>query len=413
MDPAQAAELQQFEQMAQMAMGPGAVDPATRAKAGEVLAAIGQSLKHMATIQNVLDNSTDDVAIMAAASSLLRLVTDHWNSFEGASSSPSSSATAGRRPARRSAVAAPAPSSPPRTGASSLNALAAHPAPASLPALPSLALPRVVAVKQRVLTRDYLVTKLYHKGPAMQHHSLSALVQLVCRLTKFAWLDEGSPEIRAIVNHCKQFLQGTFTHCVIGLRLLSELVGEMNFKTRNRSLTQHRKVAVSFRDAALYEVFEVALTMLNSLATRALDFSTLGDATAALRIEQQLLEQALTLLERCLTFDFIGVLPDESSDDATTLQVPSSWRERIQTGSTLRLLFNLYKGCTTGKIAIFVDASAPVILPAGAGGAGGGGGGAAGGGGGFGSAASAFGAVGGLIGAGVMLAIVSWYVKWL
>ena len=246
-----------------------------------------------------------------------------------------------------------------------------------------------------MLTRDYLVTKLYHKGPALKHHSASALVQLVCRLTKYAWLDEGSPEIRQIVSHCKKFLEGTFAHCVIGLRMLNELVFEMNFKTRNRSLTQHRKVAVSFRDAALFEVFEVSLTMLNSLATRALDLSTLGDA--ALQTEQQLLEQALTLLERCLTFDFIGVLPDESSDDATTLQVPSAWRDRIQTGSTLRLLFNLYKGCTTGKIPIFVDASAPVILPAGAGGGGGGGGGAGGAGGGFGSAASAFGTV---VGAG-------------
>jgi hypothetical protein len=85
MDPAQAAELQQFEQMAQMAMGNAAVDPAMRAKADEVLGGIGQSLKHMSTIQNVLDNSTDDVAIMAASNSLLRLVTDHWNSFAGAS----------------------------------------------------------------------------------------------------------------------------------------------------------------------------------------------------------------------------------------------------------------------------------------------------------------------------------------
>ena len=91
-----------------------------------------------------------------------------------------------------------------------------------------------------MLTRDYLVTKLYHKGPALKHHSASALVQLVCRLTKYAWLDEGSPEIRQIVSHCKKFLEGTFAHCVIGLRMLNELVFEMNFKTRNRSLTQHR-----------------------------------------------------------------------------------------------------------------------------------------------------------------------------
>ena len=179
----------------------------------------------------------------------------------------------------------------------------------------------------------------------------------------------------------------------------------MNAKNRNRSLTQHRKVAVSFRDVSLFKVFEISLSVLNSLATRALDFASLGNVEQALRFEDQLLDQALQLLEKCLTFDFIGVLPDESTDDASTLQVPASWRDRIQTGSTLRLLFNLYKGCTTGKIPIFVDASAPVIIPGAAGaaaGGGGGGGGGAAGAGGFGSSPSAFGSVVGGGGGGAM-----------
>ena len=43
------------------------------------------------------------------------------------------------------------------------------------------------------------------------------------------------------------------------------------------------------------------------------------------------------------------------------LQVPASWRERIQTGSSLRLLFNVYKGCTTGKVPLIPDAPAPPV----------------------------------------------------
>ena len=195
-----------------------------------------------------------------------------------------------------------------------------------------------------------------------------SLVQLVCRLTKFAWLDEGSPAIREIVQETNKFLQATFHHCIIGLKLLNALVGEMNYKNKNRSLTQHRKVAVSFRDVALYDVFEISLSMLNSLATRAMPFSASLSPNEALAVEGQLLDQALHLLFQCLNFDFIGVLPDEASDEAATLQVPNSWKERIQTGSTLRLLFNLYKGCTTGKIPLFVDASAPPVVGSGGGG---------------------------------------------
>lgn len=220
------------------------------------------------------------------------------------------------------------------------------------------------------------MTKLANKGTHLKASSVGSLVSLVCRLTKFAWLDEGSPAIREIVIETNKFLTATFHHCIIGMKLFNALVTEMNYKNKNRSLTQHRKVAVSFRDNALHDIFEISLSMLNSLATRALPFSTTLPPNEAAVVECQLLDQAISLLSNCLNFDFIGVLPDEASDEAATLQVPNNWKDRIQTGSTLRLLFNLYKGCTTGKISLFVDASAPPIIGSGTASSNSGGGGA-------------------------------------
>ena len=43
------------------------------------------------------------------------------------------------------------------------------------------------------------------------------------------------------------------------------LVSEMNSPTVGRSLTQHRKIAVNFRDASLYKVFQLALAALRHL----------------------------------------------------------------------------------------------------------------------------------------------------
>ena len=40
-------------------------------------------------------------------------------------------------------------------------------------------------------------------------------------------------------------------HYLLGLRILNMLVTEMNLPTPGRTLTQHRKVAVSFRDQVL------------------------------------------------------------------------------------------------------------------------------------------------------------------
>ena len=168
---------------------------------------------------------------------------------------------------------------------------------------------------------NYLLTILGNKGPKLETFAVTALVTLLCRITKFAWFDEGG-DIRSIVKETSQFLQATIWHCLIGLRILNELVTEMNYKNKNRSLTQQRKVSVSFRDVALLEVFEVSLSMLNSLATRAISFDALPPNEAP-RVHEMLLDNALSLLLGCLTYDFIGTNPDESSDDISTLQVVS------------------------------------------------------------------------------------------
>ena len=60
-------------------------------------------------------------------------------------------------------------------------------------------------------------------------------------------------------------LQHTVVHCVIGLKILNELVNEMNQRTKKRSMTQHRKVATSFRDLSLLQTFEIAITLLNQV----------------------------------------------------------------------------------------------------------------------------------------------------
>jgi exportin-7 len=155
-------------------------------------------------------------------------------------------------------------------------------------------------------------------------------------------------------------VQATIYHCVIGVRILNELVSEMNYKNRNRTLTQQRKIAVSFRDHSLFQVFEVSLSLLNQLATRSIPFDTLP-ANEAGQVEDTLFEQSLTLLASCLQFDFIGTNTDEASEELSTIQAPSTWKERLQNGATLRLLFNVYKGCATGKIPMIIDAAAPPV----------------------------------------------------
>ena len=161
---------------------------------------------------------------------------------------------------------------------------------------------------QHVEIRNYILTFLANKGPRLQSFAITVVVQLLCRISKFAWFDEGT-SIREIVTETKKFLQATISHCVIGLRILNELVTEMNVKNRNRTLTQHRRIAVSFRDNSLLATFEISLSMLNQIATRSISLEGMAPSEAA-RAEDTLLEQSLLLLNACLSFDFIGACVD-------------------------------------------------------------------------------------------------------
>jgi hypothetical protein len=72
-----------------------------------------------------------------------------------------------------------------------------------------------------------VLTILANRGPTFETFAVTSLVQLLCRLTKFAWFDEGGG-VRPIVKDASKFLEATVAHCVIGLRVLNELVSEMN-----------------------------------------------------------------------------------------------------------------------------------------------------------------------------------------
>mmetsp|Transcript_20342 Transcript_20342/g.38262 ORF Transcript_20342/g.38262 Transcript_20342/m.38262 type:complete len:1118 (-) Transcript_20342:416-3769(-) len=188
-------------------------------------------------------------------------------------------------------------------------------------------------VPQRIDIRNYVLSYLANQGPALQDFVVVSLVKLVCRITKLGWFDD--PTHRELADDVTKFLQATVDHAILGLKILNQLVDELNIPTSGRTLTQHRKTSVSFRDVCLFKVFQLGLTTLKQLQTRAI--------TADPRQEAILGEQSLSLTVRCLNFDFIGTNPDESSEDVGTIQAPTSWRTVLQDPATLELLFDFYR----------------------------------------------------------------------
>ncbi|XP_057979994.1 uncharacterized protein LOC131165875 isoform X2 [Malania oleifera] len=183
-----------------------------------------------------------------------------------------------------------------------------------------------LALQLRLDIRSYLINYLASRGPELQPFVVGSLIQLLCRVTKFGWFDDD--RFRDVVKESMNFLtQASSDHYAIGLKILNQLVSEMNQPNPGLPSTLHRRVACSFRDQSLFQIFQISLTSLRQLK---------NDVVSRLQ------ELALSLSLKCLSFDFVGTSIDESSEEFGTVQIPSSWRPVLEDPATLQIFFDYY-----------------------------------------------------------------------
>eukprot|EP00605_Chrysophyceae_sp_TOSAG23-4_P002609 GSChrysophyteH1.ASY1.ANO1.2881.1 assembled CDS len=155
------------------------------------------------------------------------------------------------------------------------------------------------------------------KWEVRNYFVLTALIKLICKITSLGWFD--GPEFRDIIDDVTKFVECGPDHTIIGLKILTTMIEEMNIQNPNRTLTQHRKAAVSFRDQSLYAAFQLSITNLR----------TIMSGVGAPQNQHKLTLCALKLASQCLSFDFIGTNPEESGEDIGTVQVPTAWRPSL------------------------------------------------------------------------------------
>ncbi|PBC33624.1 Exportin-7 [Apis cerana cerana] len=197
-----------------------------------------------------------------------------------------------------------------------------------------------LSLQQRLDIRNYILNYLATQ-PKLPNFVIQALVTLFARISKFGWFDIDKDEyvFRNVVSDVTKFLQGSVEHCMIGVQLLSQLTCEMNQVSdadANRSITKHRKIASHFRDTQLFEIFRLSCTLLSTARENCKNLNFNDEA------QHGLIRQLLKLAQNCLTFDFIGTSTDESSDDLSTVQIPTCWRPAFLDFTSLKLFFDLY-----------------------------------------------------------------------
>lgn len=117
----------------------------------------------------------------------------------------------------------------------------------------------------------------------LQNFVTQALVTLLAKLTKYGWFDYYKEVLifRNIVEDVRKFLHGSVDHCMIGVQILNQLSCEMNQLAEidaHLSFTKHRKIACSFRDLQLYEIFALSCTLLTTARDNNKNLNFLDDS---------------------------------------------------------------------------------------------------------------------------------------
>eukprot|EP01114_Cavostelium_apophysatum_P014128 TRINITY_DN3584_c0_g1_i2.p1 TRINITY_DN3584_c0_g1~~TRINITY_DN3584_c0_g1_i2.p1 ORF type:complete len:1107 (+),score=249.53 TRINITY_DN3584_c0_g1_i2:122-3442(+) len=247
-----------------------------RSEAEKALSPFSLSPEYVQQAKLLLDNATSPYAQHFAASSITKLVTKFWNSFT-----------------------------------------------------------TDVRFDMRNTTLAYLGTNCSKLQPFV----LTAVLQLICRITKLAWIDD--PRQHNIVDEVTKFLKHTPEYYIVGLRLLNQLVVEFNEITSaaGQTWSEHRKISNSFRDKCMLPIFKISITSLVEL------FNTASPTPTT----DVLKDQALELAHRCLTYDFVGTSPDDSVDDLTSVQAPSSWKTLFEDDTTIKLFLSIYMNSPTPR----------------------------------------------------------------
>ncbi|XP_061393190.1 ran-binding protein 16 [Musca vetustissima] len=199
-------------------------------------------------------------------------------------------------------------------------------------------------LEQRIDIRSYVLNYLANR-PNLQHFVVQSLVTLLAKITKYGWFDTYKNELvfQNLLEDVKTFLQGSVDHCTFGVQILSQLVLEMNSIVEvdaHITFSTSRKIATSFRDQQLYDIF---LLSCNLLVTARDNSKTINFMDESQQAYVNLISHVLRLTKNCLSFDFIGSSMDESSDDMNSVQIPSSWRPAFLDPNTLKLFFDLYQ----------------------------------------------------------------------
>ena len=203
-----------------------------------------------------------------------------------------------------------------------------------------------LAITERIQLKNdlfrYLVSGIAGRVP---HYAVVQVSGVLAKLCKFGWSDSVDDEypFRDIVSEAIALIPNSIPSMpsadinFVGLVILTDTVTNFSQSGSLRSLARHRKLLVSFRDEALFNIFSSAVEFLKDKFNTNQTQNLTKTNPVYLNVGH-----CLQLINQCLLYDFSGLASDEQGDEMTNLQAPNTWRAFFLPQSTHTVLFKLY-----------------------------------------------------------------------
>lgn len=163
-----------------------------------------------------------------------------------------------------------------------------------------------------------LISIILERAESMPAFIANTLAQTISRYARMGWLED--QVYRNVVSLFTEASNKDSCFLSLALNFFKELIAEVLDPIKSRPLSVHRKMAISFRDTALFEIFRLTYYLIGKHT----------ELSITLRLS------VLQVFSSCLSYDFLGVAADESSDDPVCAQIPLPWAPFIQDEALLK-----------------------------------------------------------------------------
>ena len=165
--------------------------------------------------------------------------------------------------------------------------------------------------------------------------SMSFVIRLLCRIVKLSWLD--GPNHQKITEEIQPLIEsGSLLHVVLAIDIYTSLTVDMQ-PAKGVQMSRLRRTAMSFRDTALPIIFSASMKLLRDIRSGKPGYT-----------DNRLLQKVLKLTVSCLSFDFMGTIPDETADNQSTVMIPYNWTN-VKDLSDSSLFFEIYMSSVASR----------------------------------------------------------------